>query len=186
MKKSISPNLISVGAAMLAVLCVPAWAINKCTLADGKVVFQDASCNNSSTTEILNVRPASGRTASPPPTVAADGDGATIPKVQTEAQRIEARVKELQRDRNKQNYELVVVPGAYGAIAKQRKQCDADLAALQEKKGLAKNNLAGATWEGSISSEMNAVSLRCDTKARELKEELDVAKRECKELGGCK
>lgn len=32
-------------AAILAALCAPAWAINKCTGADGRVVFQDALCD---------------------------------------------------------------------------------------------------------------------------------------------
>lgn len=32
-------------AAVLATLCAPAWAVNKCTGADGKVVYQDAACS---------------------------------------------------------------------------------------------------------------------------------------------
>ena len=32
-------------AAVLAALCAPAWAVNKCTGADGKVVYQDAACS---------------------------------------------------------------------------------------------------------------------------------------------
>jgi hypothetical protein len=39
----------------------PAWAINKCTGADGKVVFQDAPCTDGGKSETLMVRPASGR-----------------------------------------------------------------------------------------------------------------------------
>lgn len=31
-------------AALLAAICAPAWAINKCTGVDGKVTFQDAPC----------------------------------------------------------------------------------------------------------------------------------------------
>lgn len=30
--------------AVLAALCAPAWAINKCTGADGRVVYQEAAC----------------------------------------------------------------------------------------------------------------------------------------------
>lgn len=41
-----------------ALTCAQAWAINKCTGADGKVVFQDAPCAGRG--EVLNVRPASG------------------------------------------------------------------------------------------------------------------------------
>lgn len=37
---------------------------------------------------------------------------------------------------------------------------DADLVALQRKKRLANNNLAGATWEDSISGEMQAIAAR--------------------------
>jgi len=29
---------------MAGVLCSPAWAVNKCTMPDGKVAFQDAPC----------------------------------------------------------------------------------------------------------------------------------------------
>ena len=35
---------------VLAALCTPAWAINKCTLADSKVVYQDAACDTKSKT----------------------------------------------------------------------------------------------------------------------------------------
>lgn len=35
---------IATAAALCAALACPAWAINKCTLADGKVVYQDAAC----------------------------------------------------------------------------------------------------------------------------------------------
>lgn len=33
-------------AALLAAICAPAWAINKCTGADGNVVFQDGPCSS--------------------------------------------------------------------------------------------------------------------------------------------
>ena len=58
---------VFLGAALLA--AAPAWAINKCTGADGKVVFQDAPCAGKG--ETLDVRPASGHAArvpSPVPT----------------------------------------------------------------------------------------------------------------------
>ncbi len=40
-------------------LCTPAWAVNKCTGADGKVTFQDTPCAGA--TESIAVQPASGR-----------------------------------------------------------------------------------------------------------------------------
>ena len=65
-------------AALLATLCAPAWAINKCTGADGKVSFQDAPCAGAGVT--LDVRPASGN---------------PLPAAQGEAQ---ARVEKIKRD----------------------------------------------------------------------------------------
>ncbi|MCW8918943.1 MAG: DUF4124 domain-containing protein [Gammaproteobacteria bacterium] len=44
---------------------------------------------------------------------------------------------------------------------------DKELAALRSKKNLANNNLAGATWEQSISDEMNAVNGRYDAQISE-------------------
>lgn len=44
--------------ALLAALCAPAWAINKCTGPDGKMTYQDAPCMAGGVK--LDVRPASG------------------------------------------------------------------------------------------------------------------------------
>lgn len=52
---------MNIKAALIALTCLavsPAWAVNKCTGADGAVVFQDAPCAGKG--EALNVRPASG------------------------------------------------------------------------------------------------------------------------------
>lgn len=46
-----------------AVLLTPAWAVNKCTGADGKVVFQDAPCSGKG--EEIQIKPASGSAARP-------------------------------------------------------------------------------------------------------------------------
>jgi hypothetical protein len=52
-------NLLLPGVmAALVALCAPAWAINKCTGPDGRMVFQDAACEGKG--EKLAVRPASG------------------------------------------------------------------------------------------------------------------------------
>jgi hypothetical protein len=48
-------------------------------------------------------------------------------------------------------------------INRRNTQMTAELAALQNKKAYARNNLAGATWEQSISSEMQAVTQKYKT-----------------------
>lgn len=49
---------ITVSVAALVSLCAPAWAMNKCTGADGKISFQDVPCPGKG--EKIEVRPNSG------------------------------------------------------------------------------------------------------------------------------
>ncbi len=104
----------------------------------------------------------------------------------TETQRIEKQVAESQRARRRQEYEVRIIPDAVMAVDRHRARCDAEISSLQGKKRFANNNLAGATWEGSISGEMAALATRCDTQNRELREEVDRLRAECRELGGCR
>lgn len=39
------PSLAAITAALLVLTTAPAWAVNKCTGPDGKIVFQDALCD---------------------------------------------------------------------------------------------------------------------------------------------
>jgi len=169
----------------VALVCGQASAVNKCTLPDGKVVFQDAPCT-SGKAEALNVKPARGRSdaESQPTPSSANGDALPV-KPLTEAQRIEQRVAESQRARRRQELEVRLLPESLIAIDRHRAFCDQQLAQLQNKKRLANNNLAGATWEGSISSEMVALATRCDTQNRELRDEAERRRAECRALGGC-
>lgn len=162
-----------------------AYAINKCTGADGRVVFQDAVCNGKS--ETLNIRSSgkdaiNGVAASAPSPQAGTGQA----KPMSEAQRIEALVLASQNDRRKTDLEVRIVPNAFAAINQQRAQCDVELKSLQERKLGAKNNLAGATWEASISSEMTAIATRCGTRNTEVREDYSTLLKECQMLGGCK
>lgn len=179
MKTLIKP--LALAAAFLAVS--PAWAVNKCTGPDGSVVFQDAPCAGKG--GAITVRPASGAARAAAP-AQSEPDAAPAGKPQTEAQRIEARVAESQKERRRIELEARLVPDAEGAIHRHRAACDRDLRALQAKKSLANNNLAGATWEGSISGEMTALAARCDTRNRELREDAVALRAECQQLGGCK
>jgi len=55
---------------------------------------------------------------------------------------------------------------------------DSELAALRAKKSQARNNLAGATWEQSISTEMEAVAARYATKIRIARDEIEALRKE--------
>lgn len=165
-----------------AAFAAPAWAINKCTQPDGSVTFQDAPCAGKG--EALTVRPASGRARAIEPVTAAEG--APAPGRKTEAQRIEEQVAASQQERRLKELVVRLVPDAEAAIYRSREQCARDLKALQLKKQQANNNLAGATWEGSISGEMTALATTCDTRNRELREDAAALRTECRQLGGCK
>lgn len=170
-------------AALLALICLavsPTWAVNKCTIG-GQVVFQDTACPGKG--ESITVRPASG--ASPRDQVTTTADPAAAKPI-SEAQRIEAKVKSSQDARRKADLEARIVPNAEMDIERSLARCDREYRALEVKKGRANNNLAGATWEVSISSEMTALATRCDTKNRDLRAEADKLRAECQQLGGCK
>lgn len=159
---------------VLVLLCVPAWAINKCTAADGSVVFQDAPCNGRG--EVLEVKPAAGRTK-PLPSGAQPVD---------EAQRLEDRVTASQRERRLRELQTIYYPQAQSTLDQHRRACE------QEQKDLAANqykytqNLYGKTHAAQVAAEMAAAASRCDLKDRELKEKLDAMKTECNQLGGCR
>jgi predicted RNase H-like nuclease (RuvC/YqgF family) len=59
---------------------------------------------------------------------------------------------------------------------------DAELATLRQKKQTAANNLAGATWEASISSEMQSVSHSYKTKIETTQSRIDEANRNLERL----
>ena len=159
----------------------PAMAINKCTGPGGRVVFQDAPCQDGGG-EKLVVRPASGHApvqgaAQAAPSVA---PGAAQPT--SELARLTALADRYKAQNRISSLNARVIPDARGRIHSQKVRCDAEFAALRERKGLANNNLAGATWEQSISSEMSAVATRCDTEGRVLSGELDGFLKELSDL----
>ncbi len=63
-----------------------------------------------------------------------------------------------------------------------RNSMDSELARLRNKKRFANNNLAGATWEQSISEEMIAVATKYDSAIRDAQENIDQLRTEKKQL----
>lgn len=165
--------------AAAALLCLApgaSWAINKCTGPDGKTVFQDAPCAPGRGGRI-EVKPASGH--APAPAAAA---AATPGKPQTEVERIRALSRKLNRENRLMTLENRAIPDARAAIDNQRAQCDREQATLRQRKLAATNNLAGATWEQSISEEMSAAARRCDTEIRFRMNQLESLQREQAEI----
>lgn len=162
-------------AAIAVLVCEPAAAINKCTGADGRVVFQDAPCSGKG--EQLDVRPATGSAAKAQTAMPAGGGASS-----SEAQRLEGLIATSQRQRRAQDLRERLLPNAEEARNSHRAGCaqrQKDLAAQQYAY---QQNLYGKTHAAQIASEMAASAASCETRDRELKESLDALVNECTAL----
>jgi hypothetical protein len=158
---------------MLAALHTPAIAISKCTGPDGKTVFQDAPCAGKG--EKVVVKPASGEAP----------QQATAAGASSEGQRLQQQLNQMQSERRRRDLEIAL-PNAYAERASHSAACDQELSALRAKKAMANNNLAGATWQQSLSTEMAAVASRCETRNNNITTNIEALRKECQALGGCK
>jgi predicted RNase H-like nuclease (RuvC/YqgF family) len=58
-------------------------------------------------------------------------------------------------------------------IARYSDERDAKIAILKDKRRYANNNLAGATWQESLASEMQAIATQYDTKINSQQQKID-------------
>lgn len=155
--------------ASAVLMAMPAWAINKCKGPDGRIVFQDAPCQGQG--EKIEVKPASG----PGSARAAAMNPALVLSEQKEG----AFGANWQRRTYLENRGIT---DARSALERHQHACQAQQVELSSRKRLANNNVAGATWEQSISTEMQAAATLCDTRSRELRAQLESMERELREL----
>lgn len=128
-----------------------AGEVYKC-IEDGKTVFQGVPCHDSGTK--LTVKPANR--APSPATASTAQEGGPSPSLSSLA-KLRQNVEMMENER-RQREDTYAIEGLEIDIETYEAAMDAELAALQRKKMYAANNLAGATWEQSISTEMQAVS----------------------------
>ncbi len=168
-----------IAAGCLALACVPAWAVNKCKTPEGKTVFQDLPCATGQG-EKIEVRPASGSAPSAAPTpYGAAAVPATAAGARPNAKAEGVFGEKWQRLQFLQNRG---VPEARAEVQNTVTNCDAQQSSLAFRKNFANNNLAGATLEQAISTEMQARATVCDTKIRDARAQLDRLEREMAEL----
>jgi len=139
-------------AALFTLLTSPAGAVNKCVNEHGQVVYQSASCPTASKGSEITLQKAT------PAPVVSPANAEELKRIQQTANAMERerKLKEIDRE----------IGDAEGLIADYRQAMSNELSALQQKKQRANNNLAGATWEQSISAEMSAVSQKYDALIR--------------------
>jgi hypothetical protein len=139
---------------LLAFACSGATAQYKCVDAKGNTSFQQTPCPASAKEQKVRVfsgeaqRQTTPRASPVPPQLSADQR--ILANIQRE-RRLEDRAQAIDNLERQINY-------IESVIDKRNIQLASEIAALQHKKTYAKNNLAGATWEQSISTEMQAVT----------------------------
>jgi hypothetical protein len=143
---------ITFAAALLAATTTTQAAVYKCVV-NGKTEFSDTPCAPNAQVHELRVSKPSD----------ADATAATVRLQQTidnESLESRRRMADLQI-----NY-------AESSLRSLEKERDSEIAFLKVKQGMASNNLAGATWEQALATEMQAVIMRYDSKIQAVREEI--------------
>ncbi len=146
-------------------LTATAGQFHVCTDANGKKSFQEQPCPQGAKAET--------RTYEKSEPVAAPGDNRLTTDNPT-YQTIKNNNRRLELERNIKKSERKI-----DKLEARRTQ---ELAALRSKKRYANNNMAGATWEQSISTEMQAVSERYSSMIETERDELKRMREELQEV----
>lgn len=154
--------------AIVVTLAAPgAQAQYKCTGSDGRVSFQQTPCEDRQRQEAVRLRDA--LQPIPPRPRVSESVAPTPPQAPTAADQPRptespyTRLNEmLSRERRTLELEREI-QATESAIDYRNNQLTAEMAALRSQKQRANNNLAGATWEQSISTEMQAVAIKYKT-----------------------
>lgn len=131
----------------LAVAATPAAAIYQCKDANGRSTFQDMPCDGSGG-RVLKVQPAAGTAPAATPATAGTPPANDDPSAMVRRMERAAEISRLERE----------IRDAEALVERDQRSMEREMDALQAKKTRARNNLAGATWEQSISTEMQAVA----------------------------
>ena len=146
--------------------------VYKCTV-DGRTSYSEAPCANSKSGGIVNMHKSAPTPQSPAANASAGAEesasgargnsrDASTEKVNREVgDRI--KVRDLSNDIDRAEVQLSMLNG----------NMERELNALRDKKVRANNNQAGATWESSISAEMNSVNANYSNKIKSLEIQID-------------
>ena len=146
----------------LTMLSTPAWAIYQCQdPATGRTTFQERPCEATSMRgKQIEVRPS---------TLGATGSATTADT----AQQLRAQSEHQAKERRLRDLNAHDIPNAQGRARSAANRCKERMDAVGRKKSSASNNLAGATWEQSLSTEMQAIATQCHAETAVLNAEVD-------------
>ena len=137
-----------------------ALAMNRCVASDGKVSFSDMPCPSNQTGRAVVVRPATGYSPQAAPSKT-DSVASASPSDRTASMKKYLDDATMTRKQREVEAEIIQRERAITSLVNQQ---EAEIARLRESKGRANNNLAGATWEQALSTEMGAVADRYRTR----------------------
>lgn len=146
-------------------ISLDAYAINKCIDAAGKATFTDAPCAGHQKADTVTLsRPAMSNSAST-----------------ADHERLSGWLDNQARDEKRDTLNRTITT-KQREIEDLRGKMDAELATLRTRKNFARNNLAGATWEESLSTEMQAVSTRYNSQIDQDQHDIEAARSDLKAL----
>lgn len=146
--------------------------VYRCVI-DGKVSFSDKACPGAGAAIDVKVSPPSS-----------PGSDSEMQLIQNDRDRIQSNEKVRQRLDNRLKIRQLdeEIDSAQIKLRMLSGQMESELQALKNKKRSANNNLAGAVYEQSISSEMNAVTASYNNKIIIQKNEIERLQREKQSL----
>lgn len=161
--------------AVAALATSPAFAMYKCKDANGRTAFQERPCESTGTQgNQIEVKPAAGPApAAATPTSAQAASAPTADAPQTEAERLRRLNERDRKQRRLNDLNEREISAAEGRIRNATNQCERKMGSAQSMKSYANNNLAGATWEQSLSTEMQAIATQCTAEQTRLNAALD-------------
>lgn len=150
----------------LTLLAPPALGqpMYKCPDPSGVVKFQQMPCTLQGGGEAVTVKPI-------------PASGIVNLETSEESKRVQQVTHKMSRDRRLLEIEREM-GNLESRIDSDRSAMSNEMARLERKKSSAANNLAGATWEQSISEEMSAVAAKYDAMIRNSQSRIDQLRKE--------
>ncbi len=133
--------------------------IYRCPGPNGTSVYQPNPCKGGTYKGSMNSVPASPQTNTPTSQTYATPPLGQPPAVPSDLDRQKAFIASRELQYKKDDIHALISKND-ALIRSTQSLMDAEIELLRAKKGLAKNNLAGATWEASLSEEMQAIVSR--------------------------
>lgn len=140
-----------------------AQELYKCVGSDGKTTYQAVPCSGADKRGSIK-QSASGPVITPSSPGMAKSEA--VSAASTAASTTDAQKLKGMQTLRRSNDLKADIENAQSNISLFRSQMDRELNMLRERKNSSRNNLAGATWEQSISTEMQAVVATYETKIK--------------------